>query len=288
MRSVDPLPRGAGPSGLPDARRTASPASPRGRSGPTRFALPVLCTLLFIVPRLPAASAAEVFDEANRLYERGQFAEAAATYEGLVRAGTGSPALFFNLGNAYFKAGHVGWALVNYRRAEELAPRDPDIRANLRFARNSVPGAGPRPLSRWSRGLPRLSLNESALLAAGALWLWLGLLTLRQLRPATRKPLRAVTILAGLGAVALAALLAAKWRAGASRTAIVVVPEATVRAGPHAESQNSFTVRDGLELEVLDTRDGWLRVADANRRIGWLQRGEVAMFPPHESRPPGG
>jgi hypothetical protein len=143
-----------------------------------------------------------------------------------------------------------------------------------------VPGANLRPVHRWVRWLPRLTLNETAALAAGALWLWLGLLTLRQLRPATRNPLRAVTALAGVAVVLLAVLTWANWQARrATVTAIVVVPEATVHAGPHAESQSTFTVRDGLELEVVDTREDWLRVTDASRRIGWLKREQAVVFP---------
>jgi tetratricopeptide (TPR) repeat protein len=229
---------------------------------------------------LRAASPEVAFEQANQLYERGQFAEAVATYETLVRAGTSSPAVFFNLGNAHFKAGHLGQALVNYRRADDLAPRDPDIRANLHFARNSVPGANLRPVNRWGRWLPRLTLNETAFLAASAVWLWLSLLTLGQLRPALRKPLRVATRLAGLTVVLAAALAWANWEARRGTvTAIVVVPEATVRVGPLDESQSAFTVRDGLELEVVDTKDDWLRVTDASRRMGWLKREQAAVFP---------
>src|SRR6266699_3853607 len=86
------------------------------------------------------------FDQANRLYEEGKFTEAAAAYEKMLRQGQASPALYFNLGNAFFKAGQVGRAVLNYRLAERLAPRDPDVRANLKFARNSV---GPAPTPNW-------------------------------------------------------------------------------------------------------------------------------------------
>src|SRR5882672_4567327 len=45
------------------------------------------------------------FDQANKLYEEGKFTEAAAAYEKMLRQGRASPALYFNLGNAFFKAG---------------------------------------------------------------------------------------------------------------------------------------------------------------------------------------
>ena len=252
--------------------------------------LGLLCLFAVGAETLPPrrAAAADAFEQANQLYERGQFTEAAAAYETLVRAGTVSPALFFNLGNAHFKAGHMGQALLNYRRAEALAPRDPDLRANLKFARNCVPGANLRPVSRWARWLPKLTVNETTLAAAATFWLWLSLLTLRQIRPATRKPLRTATVLAGLGSALLIAMAAAHWHARrAVVTAIVVVPEATVHAGPLDQSPGAFTVRDGLELEVVDTKDDWLRVTDAGGRLGWLKREQAALFPDQAAPTPG-
>ncbi|HEU0039111.1 MAG TPA: tetratricopeptide repeat protein, partial [Verrucomicrobiae bacterium] len=76
-----------------------------------------------------AVDISSAFDAANRLYEQSKFAEAASAYEKLVQNGAVSPALCFNLGNAFFKASQVGRAIAAYRQAERLTPRDPDVRA---------------------------------------------------------------------------------------------------------------------------------------------------------------
>ena len=78
-----------------------------------------------------------MFDTANKLYEEGKFAEAAAAYESLVQSRQVSAALYFNLGNAWFKSGQIGRAIAAYRQAEQMTPRDPDLRANLQFARET-------------------------------------------------------------------------------------------------------------------------------------------------------
>src|SRR6266699_3597580 len=104
------------------------------RHSMTRLILLLWCA--WSVARAEDASTA--FDQANSLYEEGKFTEAAAAYEKMLQQGRASPALYFNLGNAFFKAGQVGRAVLNYRLAERLAPRDPDIRANLKFARSRV------------------------------------------------------------------------------------------------------------------------------------------------------
>ena len=80
------------------------------------------------------------FDAANKLFAQSKFADAATAYEHIIAAGSVSSALYFNLGNAHFKAGQLGRAIAAYRQAEELSPRDPDVRANVQFARNQVQG----------------------------------------------------------------------------------------------------------------------------------------------------
>src|SRR5438876_4349846 len=227
-----------------------------------------------------AEDASTAFDQANRLYEEGKFTEAAAAYEKMLQQGQASPALYFNLGNASFKAGQVGRALLNYRLAERLAPRDPDIRANLKFARNSVATGVTPAQSWWQRWTSRLTLDEWTLLTFGAFWLWLGLLTLGQWRHALRKSLGGYTATAGICTALLALCLGQEsYNRFAIKSVIVAAREAVVRYGPWNESPNHFTVRDGTELTVLDSKGEWVQVSDSAKRIGWLRREQVLFIP---------
>src|ERR1043166_8616450 len=78
------------------------------------------------------------FEAANRLYFEGKFSEAATTYAILLQSNNQSASLYYNWGNALFKSGQIGRAISAYRQAERLTPRDPDVIANLQFARNQV------------------------------------------------------------------------------------------------------------------------------------------------------
>jgi tetratricopeptide (TPR) repeat protein len=255
-------------------------ASPPRRPG-ARFVAILAAGLAALVSTasLPAADEARTFDDANRLYEQGEYADAIQAYESILVTGQSSAALWFNLGNACFKHGQIGRAIVSFRRAQACAPRDPDIRANLQFARNSVAGGNAVLPGRWVRWLSRLTLDEIALLTTASIWLCFGLLTARELRPAARHFLRVPTLVASLWAVLCMGWLGTLCAQNARATAIVVTPEATVRFGPLEESQRAFTARDGMELAVTDTQGHWLQVADASRRIGWVKREEVALFP---------
>ncbi|HRT10014.1 MAG TPA: tetratricopeptide repeat protein [Candidatus Paceibacterota bacterium] len=220
------------------------------------------------------------FEAANRLYEQGQFAEAAAGYQKLIDAGQASAAVLFNLGNAWFKSGKIGRAVVAYRQAASLAPRDPDVVANLQFARNQV--QGPRVLpAAWQRWLGKLSLNEWSWLAGIAVWVWFLLQTLLQFRPAWKRSARGAVIAATVFALlALGGFTAAFADARATRLAVIVEPEVVVRHGPLPESPIAFTAYDGAELRWTDQKDDWVQVSAGPRRIGWVQKSQVALFHP--------
>ena len=230
-----------------------------------------------IPPQSQAAVSGAAFDSANKLYEEGKFADAVSVYEKLAQSGETSAALYFNLGNAFFKSGQIGRAVAAYRTAQQLTPHDPDVRANLQFARNQAQGPTLSP-SRWQRWLGRLTLNEWTLLAAGVLWLWLLLLTVLQWRPALRPTLRGYVFSLAILAVVFFACVAATLRETRfTRTAIVVTGEAVVRYGPLAESPTAFSVHDGAELRVLDEKDEWLQVTAGPNRVGWLRRDQALV-----------
>jgi tetratricopeptide (TPR) repeat protein len=228
-----------------------------------------------------AESVSDTFLQANKFYEQGKYGQSAAIYEELLRGGHVSPAIYFNAGNAWFKAGQIGRALYDYRRAEELAPRDPDIRANLGIARAKA-GAGNTALpgTRWTRWIARLTLNEWACCASAAVGLFFLVLAARQLSPLFGKSSGG---LAGFLAVVTIWLLICLGLSINQRllekSSIVIVPEAVARRGPLEESQSAFTAHDGTEMTVLGRDGDWLQVSDASRQIGWLPQKDVAQLP---------
>jgi len=259
---------------LTNVGQCVSPARFMRLSLRVRQAVPLLVAVLIALfpAHSRAAVSAAAFESANKLYEEGKFTDAASAYAKLAQSGETSAALYFNLGNAFFKSGQIGRAVAAYRTAEQITPRDPDLRANLQFARNQVQGPTLSP-GRWQRWLGRLTLNEWTVLAAIAVWLWLLLLAARQwrsaLKPALRSYVLSLAVLAGLLCACVAATLR---ETRFTRTAIVITPDAVVRYGPLAESPTAFTVHDGAELRVLDQKDEWLQVSAGPRRVGWLSR----------------
>jgi len=246
--------------------------------------LPVVWLFLVALVMADTAQADDLntaFAQANKLYDESKFVEAAGAYQKLIDTGQVSAALYFNLGNAWFKSGQTGRAIAAYRRAAELTPRDPDLQANLQFARRVANGGTPPKSAFWRRWLTTLTLDEWSWLAAGAGWLWLILLTAGQWRTGLRKALARFTTAAAIGfAVLLICVTAAFANPAQTTSAVVIVPSAIVRYGPLTESPRFYQLRDGAEVRVVDQDRDWLQVIDSARRKGWLQREQVQVLPP--------
>ncbi|MEW6272015.1 MAG: tetratricopeptide repeat protein, partial [Thermodesulfobacteriota bacterium] len=156
----------------------------------TRAALRRVTLLLALWPVLQAHAAApqagsetsQRFESANAAFAAGRYAEAREGFAQVLREDGASASVLFNLGNASFRAGRVADAILSYERALLLAPRDQDVRANLRRAREAAElpaddgGA-------WGRLVALATLDGWAFLASGGLWLLCGaLIALRLVR----------------------------------------------------------------------------------------------------------
>lgn len=245
---------------------------------PSFRSLVILLALVVLGVPAQAAVSTEAFDAANKLHDAGNFSDAAAAYEKLLQSGQASSAIYFNLGNAFFRAGEMGRAIAAYRHAEQLTPRDPDIRANLQFARNQVQGST-HTLPGWQRTLGKLNLNEWAWLTSAAVWLCFLMLTLFQIRPMLKPLLRNYLIGITVVAVGLCICLGLVWQQTRfSPSAIVVARDAAVHQGPLDESKVAFTAHDGAELQVIDQKDNWLEVRTDPQHFGWVNGGQVLIL----------
>jgi hypothetical protein len=244
----------------------------------------MMLTFLFVsavawaeVPPEPAVSdfePVEVFLSANESYQDDAFAAAVEGYQALVDEGVAGAQVHYNLGNAWLRAGRLGEAIASYRKAEQLAPRDADVAANLAFARKNVTDAleppGPSDIARtalfWHYALGPAERWTALVVLNLLLW---GVMALRLRRRESEWLGWAVWALAvPWAALAGSAVVHEVWP---DRVAVVIVEEAEVRAGDNDEAVVRFAVHEGTELTVVTERPGWVRVRTSTGQDGWTK-----------------
>lgn len=233
----------------------------------------ILC-FCCMVPSARGAGQGTDFAGANQLYEKGDYKGAIRAYQELISRDpkSASPNILFNLGNACFKNAQPGWAIAYYRQAAALAPRDPDIQANLRYARDSITTTFQEPP--YHRLLTWFRLDEITFVVVLFWWVLLLLIAARLLVQAKEGgSLSRIRITPGvIKAVLICFVFSSLFLAWAfsyqRRSIAVLVRETAVRYGPLEESQTAFTLREGAEMPVLDQRKGWVQIGDAARQ-GW-------------------
>ena len=249
---------------------------------------------------------AQLFERANAAYEAGNYAAAVDDYERAAASGVTAPDLFYNLGNAYFKLGDLGRAVLWFERARRLAPRDDDVRENLDLTRSllrdqELLAAAPRwrsALLAWHRDT---TTAESVAVASILFTLVcaLGICFVFRNSETLSRVYRRVSILSpgrllgldkaqDLGlALALVLLLTgafaysafSKVRAEHARsTGVVLAEEASVFSGPSPNAAVQFKVHEGTLVSVRDERAGWLRVEVPGDLSGWIQEPSLARI----------
>jgi tetratricopeptide (TPR) repeat protein len=251
-----------------------------------RLARSVAAACLIVAVAARAWAAAEspntIFFRANGLYAEERYGEAAARYEQILADGLASGNLYFNLGNAYFKAGDLGRAILNYERARRLMPADPDLIANLGYARSLTGTAEePRVLVRLLFPLAERFSTDGLLLVACAVYVLLVLLLIAgRLVAAIARGARVAAVVTGLALAALLPSVAYRLVTFDLPTYAVVVTkaDATVRFEPSAGGTVHFQAKPGSVVQVGGEREGWVHVVRTDGRRGWVERGALGIL----------
>jgi hypothetical protein len=248
-------------------------------SGILCLALGVLPPFAPGAPRLQEEDPVALYQRGNRLYQEDNYRGAVEAYRRVLEGGVESADLYYNLGNAHFKAGNLGRAILNYERALRLRPRDSDIRANLELARSlTADEIEPLPrfwvfsvLSWWVNLLPRtgllLALVSAYLVGAGGV-----ILLILSRRPALGRLGTWLAAGGGLGILLFGCTLLVRERmVGEVEWGIVMVESAAVQSAPSVEDDLTlFRVHEGTRVRIDRAAEGWLEIVLEDGKVGWV------------------
>lgn len=227
-----------------------------------------------------------LWDKANTAYINNDFGAAAATYGLLLERGMSSAKLYYNLGNACFKEGNTGKAILFYRRALRLAPGNADIRHNLSVAeaetKDDIEAIPEFFLASWLRGVRHtMGCTAWTLLSLGFLLLAVGafLLYLLAARLTLRKAGFYATIAAGVLFAFATVFAAGERRELRDRTqAVVMAAAVSVKSSPDKSAKDLFVLHEGTTVRVVDRLEEWCEVAIADGKKGWIEAKRIEII----------
>ena len=226
-----------------------------------------------IVVAQERSTSATTFAVANSLYDNGNYKEASRLYEQLAAECVADGRVYFNLGNAYYQQENIGRALLNHRRALQLAPRDTNIRANLTQLRQERIDQLPQDsvLASVLSALSWLTINEIALIPLGLWTIWAALfVVMRRVRhPRWGTRLQSSLILLGLLTGIVVALFGANLYIWQMRSPAVIVAEEVSLA--RGAGKDAMKIHGGTEL-LVDQQNAvnWHVTLVGTEISGWI------------------
>lgn len=225
----------------------------------------------------------EALKKAEVAYTQENYAEAIDLYEGVLKSNGASAEVYYNLGNAYYKAGKVAPSILNYERALVLDPGDTDARFNLQLARQkSVDKIEPLDrlfVTEWFSSIQNsASVDAWAQIGIVCFIGFIGCLTLFFFSRWIR--LKKVGFYLGLGLlvlIVLANIFAANQKNELiNRThAIVFAPTVTIKSSPDVSGTDLFVLHEGTKVSVKSTLSGWSEIELEDGNVGWIPSKEI-------------
>jgi len=232
----------------------------------TQFFLAILLSASVFTAKAADDSA---FAKANQAYADGRFQEAATDYEDLVRSGNWNANLFYDLGNARYRLGDFGEAVLNFERALALDPRHPEADANLRLARDEARALELR--RDWIERYAGMATVKQYTIAA-AVAFWFAVFVIAHLFFSRRSAGRIALITLSVIVCGVSILAIYTLENGARGDALAIVTDKNVEArlATADNAKSVLVLPPGSEIKILSERGDWIYAGLPNDQRGWI------------------
>lgn len=222
---------------------------------------------------------------ANISYDEAEYETAAKQYKELLIEQPSSYKLWYNLGNAYYKSGDIGYAIAAYRKAHKLNPTDEDIIFNLNFAFSKTSDKiEPAPKSfivRQTDIIANIFTSDGWALAC-TLFAVLGLaafLLYIFMRKYSLKKLGLFSSIICWGISFLCLAMAAhRYYYSQESYAVIVIPSTDILAEPNENGTRLLLLNEGATLQLQNREGDWVKVELPNGTIGYVKSEKVEII----------
>jgi tetratricopeptide (TPR) repeat protein len=224
-----------------------------------------------------AESANDTFFKANRFYDDGSYKDAALLYERLISQGVTSGNIYYNLGNAYYKMGKIGKALLNYERAKKFIPDNEDLFANVSFMKSALDVEQPQEtyslyqkIWRGIRGAVSVSawfVISAVLFFSICLILGIGFMDYRF----RAKSHTIAGTLLFVFILSFVCFIDAYSSGKNFKEGIIISREADVRYSPSYSGVVAFKLVEGMKAQIIRKQDAWTHIRLNKEKSGWVE-----------------
>ena len=252
----------------------------------------VLSAALLMLVLPVSANAADsfvdsLFRAANAAYTDGLWADAADAYSAIEDMGLESPALYCNLGNAYYKTGDVAKAILYYERALKADPSYSDARYNRTvvsdFVQDRIEPVPEFILKTWVRELC-YALDSDTWAVAGIVLFFATVAALLLFLLSASLAWRRTGFFSAIVFLLLTVMSIAFsfWQKSdylRKDGAVIMTPVVSVKSSPSSEtSTDLFILHEGTKVLILDEVGDWRNIELADGRQGWMKSEDMEII----------
>lgn len=228
----------------------------------------------------------ETIRNAETAYTQEDYNKAIELYEEVLNTYGASAEIYYNLGNAYYKANRIAPAILNYERALLLDPGDADIRFNLQMANqktvDKIEPIGEFFLVKWFHAVQDMGSADS--------WAFLGivcflLLIFCLLLFFFSRWIRMKKVGFYCGIVCLILVIFTNIFAGNQKNeivnrshAIVFSPTVTVKSSPDNSGTDLFILHEGTKVSIKSTLGEWKEIELEDGNVGWMPGKDIEII----------
>lgn len=221
----------------------------------------------------------ETIKEAETAYAQNDYNTAIKLYEEVLKVYGASAEIYYNLGNAYYKADRIAPAILNYERALVLDPGDADIRFNLQMARqktvDKIEPVGDFFLLKWLNAIQNMGAADSWATFSIVCFLLLivCLLLFFFSRQIHMKKAGFYLGFIFLILVIVGNIFGANQKDEIinRKNAIVFTPTVTVKSSPDQSGTDLFILHEGTKVSIKGTLGEWHEIESEDGHVGWMQ-----------------
>ena len=220
----------------------------------------------------------ELFDQGNDFYNQGRYFEAIEKYNLILKNGSHSDELYYNLGNSYYKLNDIANSIFYYEKALILSPNDGKILNNLSFANNmlidKIDSLPKNQISSFFNSLINL-FNYSTWQYIYLFFEYVAVIFLVLYfisKKPNNKKMYFITALS-LSLFFVFTLIAANISENNYlnyNPAIIFDKEVDLRSEPNLRSEEISTLHEGTKLNIIESVNDWSLVELKNGNKGWL------------------